>query len=163
MKKVLMIITAALLMLLPIRIHAETISVSSDDLINHAQQLDGQTVTYTGEAVGSIMQRDGYAWVNLNDGSNAVGIVISQDMAASIQHLGGYGRIGDQVEVTGTFHRACAKHGGDLDIHADSIRIVKNGYTEGEKVNTDYVIWSVILASTAACIAFIVYRKTSMM
>lgn len=163
MKKFIVLWMTAVLLLWPIQIHAETAEVSSDDLIEYSKELDGQTVIYTGEAVGTILKRDGYAWVNLNDGSNAIGIVISSEMAESIQHMGGYGQIGDQVEVVGTFHRACAEHGGDMDIHADTIRIVKNGSAAPEKLNTDYLIWSVILAIGAASFAFIVYRKTSMM
>jgi|LAHS01.1.fsa_nt_gb hypothetical protein len=157
------ILLAAVLLFSPIRVNAEPAAVTSEDLIDHAKELDGQTVVYSGEAVGSILHRDGYAWINLNDGSNAIGIFISEDMAGSIQNLGGYGRVGDQVEVTGTFHRACAEHGGDMDIHADSVRIVKKGFADPEQLNTDYLIWAVILALGAAGAAFIVHRKTSMM
>lgn len=162
MKKFIVIWMTAVMLLWPIGIHAETAKVSSDDLIEHSKELDGQTVIYTGEAVGTILKRDGYAWVNLNDGSNAIGIVISNEMVDSIHHMGRYGQIGDQVEVVGTFHRACAEHGGDMDIHTDTIRVVKDGASAPEKLNTDYLIWSVILAIGAVSFAFIVYRKTSM-
>lgn len=162
MKKFIVLLMTAVMLVWPIEIHAETTTVSSDDLIENSKELDGQTVVYTGEAVGTILKRDGYAWVNINDGSNAIGIVISNEMADSIHHMGEYGKIGDQIEVVGTFHRACAEHGGDMDIHADTIRIVKDGYAAPEKLNTDYLIWSVILALAAASFAFIVHRKTSM-
>jgi hypothetical protein len=30
--------------------------------------------------------------------------------------------------VTGIFHAACPQHGGDMDVHADSLRIIRNGH-----------------------------------
>jgi hypothetical protein len=45
-----------------------------------------------------------------------------------IKYYGDYHNIGDSVRVTGVFNRACKEHGGDMDIHCDSIEVVSNGY-----------------------------------
>jgi hypothetical protein len=104
---------------------AET--VSSTELINKAKDYDGKTVVYQGEVIGEVMARGEYAWVNLNDGKNALGIWIRKDLVGQIANTGSYKVIGDTVEVTGVFHRSCLAHGGDLDIHAESLRLIENG------------------------------------
>ena len=56
-------------------------SLSSQELINHAKQYDGQMVVYSGEAVGDLMRRGEFCWLNLNDGQNAVGVWLALAMA----------------------------------------------------------------------------------
>jgi hypothetical protein len=48
--------------------------------------------------------------------------------------LGNYKNEGDILEATGVFHRACPEHGGELDIHADSVNIVAAGFPVEERV-----------------------------
>ena len=96
-------------------------SVSSTELINSAKQYDGKTVVYTGEVIGDIMIRGDYAWINLWDGKNAIGIWVGKGLVKDIAYTGSYKFKGDVVEVGGVFHRACLQHGGDLDIHAQSL------------------------------------------
>jgi hypothetical protein len=50
--------------------------------------------------------------------------------------FGGYRRQGDGVRVTGTFHAACREHGGDMDIHAASLEIVREGHAVTHRLNT---------------------------
>lgn len=103
-------------------------TVSSADLIDRAAELDGRTVTFTGEAVGDLLRRGSHVWVNLSDANNsAVGVYMSAADAAQIRLLGRYGVKGDVVAVTGVFQRACAEHGGDLDIHAERVTIAAPG------------------------------------
>jgi hypothetical protein len=117
--------------------------ISSTELINHAAQYDGKTVIYEGEVIGEVMLRGDYAWININDSKNALGIWISASLAREINYAGNYKSKGDVVEVTGIFHRACPEHGGDLDIHAQSLRKISPGRTYQEKLNPgkrDFVI-----------------------
>src|SRR4030042_422395 len=81
--------------------------VSSTELINNAREYDGQTVIYIGEAVGDVMVRRGFAWVNINDGENAIGIWMSKELAGKIRFTGSYRTIGDRVEIAGVFQRNC--------------------------------------------------------
>lgn len=101
--------------------------ISSTELINDARQYDGKVVTYEGEVIGDIMKRGGYAWLNVSDGVNAIGIWIDSSSAKDITYTGSYKSRGDKVEIAGVFHRACIEHGGDLDIHAQAIHKVSSG------------------------------------
>ena len=120
-------------------------SVSSNELINNAKQYDGKIVTYEGEAIGDIMNRANFAWVNINDGNNAIGIWISGPLAKSINYTGSYKSKGDRIEITGVFHRACPEHGGDLDIHAQAIRKTGTGRIIPEELNIGKRHFAVIL------------------
>lgn len=105
-------------------------TISSRELIEQAKEYDGKTVTYQGEVIGEIMVRGDYAWVNVNDGQNAIGIWAKKDLIKGIVYKGDYKHMGDKIEIMGIFNRACPQHGGDLDIHAQ--RIVK--LVEGKEI-----------------------------
>jgi hypothetical protein len=110
--------------------------ITSSDLIQEAGQYDGKTISYRGEAIGEVMKRGNFCWVNIHDGKNAIGIWLSGEQAGEIRHTGNYRSIGDEIEVVGIFHRACPEHGGDLDIHAESLRKVASGRIVKERLNT---------------------------
>jgi hypothetical protein len=109
--------------------------LSSTELIDNAKLYDGKTVSYAGEVIGEIMARGNFAWVNVNDGQNAIGIWMSKALSSNIIYAGGYKAKGDLVEVVGVFHRACPEHGGDLDIHAQGLRRLSSGKEVLEKLN----------------------------
>ena len=111
--------------------------VSSDDLISHARDYDGKIVSYEGEIIGDIMKRGAFSWVNINDGKNALGVWAKNDLLKGLVYTGSYRCQGDLVEATGIFHRSCLEHGGDLDIHASSLRKVSSGRNKSEKINTE--------------------------
>ena len=111
--------------------------ISSSDLIEHAKDYDGKTVIYEGEVIGDIMVRRGFVWMNVSDGANAIGIWSPADLSAGITYAGNYKHTGDRIKVSGVFHRACPEHGGDLDIHAESIRKVSEGRVLTETLNPD--------------------------
>ena len=67
------------------------------------------------------------------------------DMAKEIYFTGSYKTQGDKVEVAGIFHRACLEHGGDLDIHAQSLRKLENGRTVNQVLSLDKKNLSLIL------------------
>lgn len=119
--------------------------LSSNELIKNAKQYDGKLVVYTGEVIGDVMLRKENAWVNINDGDNALGIWMSASLAEEINYEGSYKSRGDSLEVTGIFHRACPEHGGDLDIHAQSLRKTANGRMTSERTNSDKRSLSLIL------------------
>jgi hypothetical protein len=119
--------------------------VSSSELINNAKQYDGQVVLYEGEAVGDVMVRGEFAWVNLNDGENAVGIWLTKDLAQAVAFTASYKSKGDWLEVTGVFHRACLQHGGDLDIHAQSVKKTSSGRRVEERLNPAKRIFALAL------------------
>lgn len=131
---------------------------TSEDLIKEARKWDGHKVVYDGEAITAVMGRGKYAWVNLNDGSNAIGVWIKASLASEIKNFGDYKNKGDIVEVVGRFHRACPMHGGDLDIHASKILIIKRGGPVEEKLDVRRNIVSVLLFLLAIA-SVITFRK----
>lgn len=105
---------------------------SSRALIENARLLDGKRVTYRGEAVTAVMVRGPMAWMNVNDGENAIGVWVRAGDASAVKVLGDYKHTGDTVEVEGLFSRACNEHGGELDIHADRVRVLRAGFARKE-------------------------------
>ncbi|MDD5195383.1 MAG: DNA-binding protein [Candidatus Omnitrophica bacterium] len=126
---------------------AETLS--STQLINNAKEYDGQKVTYTGEVIGDTMARGAYAWININDGVNAIGVWASKDSIKEIIYRGSYESQGDIVETIGIFHRSCAEHGGDLDIHAERILKKNTGRILREPLDTRKINLAFLLAVLA--------------
>jgi len=141
--KLLLMILLFVLMLGPQAAFSQ--SLSSNELITHAKQYDGKSVTYSGEVIGDVMSRGQFAWVNLNDGDNAIGVWVSGILAKEINFTGTYKSQGDTLEVTGVFHRACLEHGGDLDIHAQTLRKLAGGKPVNQKTDFLKVKISVIL------------------
>ncbi len=111
---------------------AET-PVTGASLLKEARSLDGATVCYEGEVVGEVLVRGDHAWVNVHDGTVAIGCWLSRDFAAAVSRAGNYRQRGDWVTVTGTFRRSCPQHGGDLDIHATHLRLLRPGRPFNEK------------------------------
>jgi hypothetical protein len=119
--------------------------VSSSELIKNAAQYDGKLITYTGEVIGDVMLRGESAWVNINDGENALGVWMSARLAKEINFTGNYKSRGDSLEVVGVFHRACLQHGGDLDIHTQAFSKLSSGRMVPQKLNFDKVNLSLTL------------------
>jgi hypothetical protein len=101
--------------------------LSSSELIKNAKEHDGKVITYSGEAIGDVMMRGEFAWVNINDGENALGVWMSSSLAKEIKFTGSYKTFGDKLRITGIFNRACPMHGGDLDIHAQALYKLADG------------------------------------
>ena len=119
--------------------------ISSAELINNAKFYDGKAVVYEGEVIGDVMVRGDYAWVNVNDGKNAMGIWVDASLAKGIAYKGSYKAKGDWLEITGVLYRACPQHGGDLDIHALAIRKVSPGRDMSERLAPDKKNFAIIL------------------
>lgn len=158
-KKTLLFITALVLLILPAVALAQDNSVSSNDLIDRAKDYDGQSVVYTGEVVGDILYRGDYAWLAVYDGSNTIGCYVTADQAKQISVIGGYGKRGDTVQIDGVFHRACAEHGGDLDIHAVAVTILAVGSTTTNAVSKTTTILCCLLPLPAAALLYLVWKR----
>lgn len=131
-----------------------------NDLVSNTKTYDQQLVTVEGEAIGEVLERGEYSWVNMSDGTNAIGIWMRTSDADTIKYFGDYKHIGDTVQITGVFSRDCAEHGGDVDIHCSSFEIVRNGHTVNNGVSSTKVIAAAILACAALLIAYF-YRKAA--
>jgi hypothetical protein len=122
-----------------------SLAVTSNELVDNADRYDGQVIEYQGEVIGDVMIRRNHAWINVNDGGRAIGIFADKNLARQIKKIGSYNQIGDTVKIIGTFNRACADHGGDLDIHARELYVVQDGYNVEHPVNQAKLVIAGIL------------------
>jgi hypothetical protein len=125
-------------------------SPSSSILIEKAKEYDGKDIKYKGEVVGEVMRRGNFAWVNLHDGENAIGVWVPVGLVKNIVYTGSYKDKGDIFEVYGVFNRSCTKHGGGLDIHAQTFTKVSSGrsvdeYIGAGKKNKALILFGVLL------------------
>jgi hypothetical protein len=162
MRKMISIILVIVICVCPGLALADGVDVSSNDLINNAGEYNGKEIVYTGEMIGDILSRGEYSWINVSDGSNAIGIWVKSDDIKDIDELGEYTAHGDTVKIKGIFYRACPAHGGDMDIHAQSIEIIQEGYATSH----DMAIWKIIigpilLAGAAVCMIFVWKKRKS--
>lgn len=109
--------------------------INSTKLINEAGQYDKEVVIYQGEVIGEVMVRGNHAWLNINDGDNAIGVWLEKDLVKDISYAGSYQTKGDYIEVTGVFNRDCLLHGGDLDIHASQMKKIQQGSKNTETLD----------------------------
>lgn len=112
-------------------------AVPSAELINNAKSYNGKIVVFAGEVIGDVMQRGEFAWINIKDGNDVIGAWVGKDLIKDILYTGNYKTKGDWVEVVGIFSRACLEHGGDLDIHAHTLRKINSGRAVRERLNLD--------------------------
>ncbi len=140
-------------------VYAEGRPVSSIELIRDANILDGNVLTYKGEIVAAIMNRGDHSWVNLSDGYHAIGIWCETSSLSDVRTLGNYKNEGDILEVTGVFHRACPAHGGELDIHAETLRIEARGFPVEERVSMRRVNISIVFFIMVLLSVFLLRKR----
>lgn len=151
------ILVISLLLLLNTGVWASEIT-GLDQLIENATKLDGQEVTVSGEAIGEILSRGDHAWVNINGGSNSMGIWMSLDDAMKINFMGDYKHSGDQLLITGIFNQACSVHGGDVDIHCKTMQIVSIGEVIEHQVSLKRIATAVAFSILAIILGLIYWR-----
>lgn len=102
--------------------------ITSQELIKNASKLNGETVVFTGEAVGDLMRRGDFAWINVQDDYGTIGVWSPLELTKEITYLGDYTHKGDIIAVEGKFSRADTELGGELCVRAQNIRIVFPGF-----------------------------------
>ncbi len=120
-------------------------AVTGNDLVEDARFYDGARIEFVGEVVGDIMAREDFVWLNVNDGTRAIGVWAKKDMVKDIKIAGDYNNAGDRIKVNGIFNRACREHGGDLDIHAESIYLIEKGHPIEHPIGFKKIIVTVVL------------------
>ena len=120
-------IICSLVILLTFGYAAWAQSVAIQELINEIHKHDGKRVLIEGEAIGHVMKRGEHAWFNINDTTASMGVWAKAELADQIKFLGRHAVRGDIVRIDGVYYGRCPMHGGDADIHAHSMVIVKGG------------------------------------
>jgi len=152
-----LIISLVLIYMFPISSKAEEY-INYNDLIENAKALDGKYIELKGEAIGESMRRGSYTWINISDGSNAMGIWLTNQEADKVKTYGSYKFKGDMVKVAGTFSRACSEHGGDMDIHGQSLSLVETGH-KVEQLLSEWKMKAAASLSIITLILFGIYYK----
>lgn len=129
-----------------------------NELIDNGKEYDDQTITVQGEAIGELLERGENSFLNINDGTSAMGIFLSTEGGQLVNYYGNYHNMGDTVKVKGVFHRACDEHGGDMDIHCNSIELVTKGYKRTHEINKWKIIGILLLSPCAVIGSINVYR-----
>jgi hypothetical protein len=135
---------------------------------------NGQTVTFHGEAIGEVMVRGEYAWIHLNDDAYMVknveegaelggynsGMAVWAPAALTkqIDTYGDYQHEGSIVEIEGVFNGACKEHGGDTDIHATSLKVLRAGHVVVDRVPAWKAVLAVVLAAAAGMLFWLERR-----
>jgi len=130
---------------------SEPTEVNSSKLVEEASKWNGRRVIFTGEAIREHMVRgqkcwlhlndDAYMWKNIEEGTKLGGynsgqaIWVDASLAKKITYYGDYMHDGDIVQVVGTFNSVCREHGGEMDIHAGALEIIRIGHPIGHMIN----------------------------
>ncbi len=125
-----------------------------NDLVNESLSLDHQTVVIEAEVIGEVLERGDMAWINVNDGTNAIGVYLTLEQTTSLQTFGDYGHTGDTVLITGIFERSCIEHGGEMDIHAIEIIITRQGETRIHTISSMKFVLFLMLFSSAMMLLY---------
>jgi len=145
------------LSLLAINVHANNYTIN--ELIENGKRLDMNIVVLEAEAIGEVLERGDYAWVNVNDKTNAIGIWVTKEDASQLEYFGDYHHIGDQVRIIGQFHQACTEHGGEMDIHATAFTIVASGYDVEHPVSQSKLYITAGLLAIAVFLGITNYKR----
>mgnify|MGYP001040436372 CR=1 FL=1 len=108
---------------------AETIhDTTGPEIASSESGFDGAIVRFEGEVVSEpLFGGQGHVWVNVLSEGTAIGVWLPREMAAELEVFGRYSHTGDIVRVTGRLSEACDEHGGDLDVHAESVELLERG------------------------------------
>jgi hypothetical protein len=103
---------------------------------------EGRELMYVGEVVGHLLEREGGAWVQVNDDdyalrtgplpshetfqgpNSSLAVWLPAPLTADLTGFGGPGRRGDVVQLTGTIVRTDQEDGGGLTFRATQLRVL---------------------------------------
>lgn len=134
-------------------------SVSVNELITESEHYDQKEVTIEGEAIGHLMRRGEFAWLNVLDGDTSIGVWAERKLFEAIGRFGRYGIIGDRIRVGGIYHVSCTLHGGDADIHAHTLEVVALGSEQYKAPNPKKKEIIVVLIGILVCLYIIKILK----
>lgn len=136
----------------------QTSIVSINDLISQSHAYDDQAITIEAEVILEVLERGENAWINVNDGTNAIGVYLPIEMVKDLDVFGDYNHKGDVVLIEGIFTRNCDEHGGEIDIHATKLTIVEEGYVVTHELSSLKFIIA-FMSFTLSVIALFAYRE----
>lgn len=131
--------------------------IDVDKLINNPKPYTNKDVIIEGEVIGEPMIRGDKVWINVNDGTCAIGVWGDKDIVNKIKTYGNYHYKGDKIRVQGQFHYNCKEHGGDVDIHYEKINILKSGEEISRRLDIKKIVFTVILLCITGILSIIYF------
>ena len=126
------------------------------ELASSRSGLDGQAVRFGGEVISEkLAGGDGHVWINVLSDGTAIGVWAPEAMTAEIRVFGRFSHTGDTVVVTGVLNEGCDLHGGDLDVHATGIELVRRG----ERRDTPIEWWKLGAGLAGLMVAYAGWRR----
>lgn len=119
------------------------------DLINNPSVYNGKFLVVQGQAVGSVMRRGEYAWVNMTDGNMTLGFWMPYSLAKEIKYTDSYNFKGDTLTVQGTFVNVSLKHDGDMEFDVAKIIQIVPGQRIHHEINFERLIFLIVISSVA--------------
>jgi hypothetical protein len=144
--------------------------VTSGMVVACPAAFDGREVTYVGELVGDVLQRDGGAWVLVNDdayalevgplpthddhrGTNSgLSVWLPDDVLPEGPVLGRPEQRGDVVSVRGRIVRTDPADGGGLTLRASSLEVLAPGTTVPQPVDVRQAVLAAVALTVAAAL-----------
>lgn len=153
------VVGEALVVLLLLNVPLFAQSAAIDTLIVQGEHYDTKDVVIEGEAIGNLMQRAEFAWLNVNDGQAAIGVWAKKDLFDVVRYIGRYAVQGDMLRIRGTFYKSCPMHGGDTDIHAHALEVIVPGSAQYHPPDPKKKEIIVVLIGILACLYIIKILK----
>ena len=131
---------------------------------------DNTTVVVTGEVVGdrrSAGVGSDSSWITLYSlkkgtaeqyNPSSIEVCVSNSLADTIDTYGRYNVRGTYIQVSGTYHLACADHNGLSDIHADSLSLVRKGAQLSNPFDVT-MFFPGVLAVLAGLLVILVHKR----
>jgi hypothetical protein len=139
----------------PLQGHAESPQpVTLNQLVEEGAKYDGKTVIVTGEALVELLERGEDAWVNINDGTNAMGVFMPLEDAKKIKTFGEYHTVGDKIEIEAVFNRSCKVHGGDMELHFIKYKNMTPGQDRVTQINKQNLLLAIGLTAITIFMTF---------
>ncbi|MEX2505208.1 MAG: OB-fold nucleic acid binding domain-containing protein [Egicoccus sp.] len=150
--------------------------ITSPQVYACPEAYDGLRVTFVGEVVGEVLERDGGAWVQVNDDDYALevgpvgahrelrgfnsglSVWLPDGLHEQIEGLGRPGRRGDVVLLEGVLDRTDPADGGGITLRADRLEVVAPTTRMPEPLHRAQAVVAAVLA-LAAVTAFAWSRR----
>ena len=132
------------------------------ELLESTDRLDGESVKFTGEVVGSLVRAsDGQVWANVLQGGETIGVLLDADDAEAIDACGSYGVRGTMIVVRGEYHLACSEHACEMEVHATGVTVKQEGHAIERGWSRKALATGAVLFAAAALIAAVrfAYRR----
>jgi len=137
---------------------AAPLAVTGTELVTHGKLYNRRIVAFTGQVIGSPIRDGRKAWVNVSDGFYAIGALVEAKELSKINSYGSYWDVGAEVRVVGTFYTDDASQGGETDIRATTLQVIRPGHPVPHPVNR-YLVFLTPLTGVVALLLFDLDRR----